>query len=153
MGKAGDLNGTFENGTLTLQGPSGDAGGYFQVDEAVKQMADVDIDMKGCALNLNKDVYVRDLTVSTTYGSSTGNGSGHLYIGGTYTPVTDYIYNYVMQNGSTLNLGAKTGAWNCGTLAFADNATITIDLGKREDTGDHGKIVSWTAAPETTALR
>ncbi len=65
-----------------------------------------------------------------------------------------YIANFELQDGTTLNLGEKTAAWpiegtgaHATPLAFADNATITIDVTGRNFT-EKEKVVSWTTAPE-----
>ena len=65
-----------------------------------------------------------------------------------------YIANFELQDGATLNLGEKTAAWpiegtgaHATSLAFADNATITIDVTGRNFM-EKEKVVSWTTAPE-----
>ena len=81
-------------------------------------------------------------------------GDDAVSIFGTFTPQDSYRARFELQNGATLDLREKTAVWpveGTGThttpLAFADNATITIDVTGRDFTTDE-KVVSWTAAPE-----
>ena len=81
-------------------------------------------------------------------------GDDAVSIFGTFTPQDSYRARFELQDGATLDLREKTAVWpveGTGThttpLAFADNATITIDVTGRDFTTDE-KVVSWTAAPE-----
>jgi hypothetical protein len=58
-----------------------------------------------------------------------------------------------MQNGSCLDLSAKTGSWNLAssatdnnTVSFADNAAIGLVLGDRTTRGSI-PVVTWATAP------
>ncbi len=109
--------------------------------------------LDGGMLALERDLLVRDLTVFTPAVDS-DPGSGRVRISDTFTPKGGYIANFELQDGATLNLGEKTAAWpiegtgaHATSLAFADNATITIDVTGRNFT-EKEKVVSWTTAPE-----
>ena len=84
-------------------------------------------------------------------------GSAALSVYGTFTPDSDYFYGPVMQNGSAIDLSAKTGAWSVTssltsgnkTTTFASGATVKLELGERSFAkGD--KVISWTTQPDAT---
>ena len=80
------------------------------------------------------------------------SGSGAVNIYGTFTPSAhNYLNNFVMQDGSTLNLAAWDGVYDIAasvatgqTLGFvADSgATVRVALGTRR-VSDREKIVAW----------
>ena len=86
-----------------------------------------------------------------------------LEVYGIYTPPQNSIgFNMMMMNGSTLNLSAASGVWDCTfastsaggesgvrKVAFADNATVTVNLAGRTGLDTiaeaRGYIVNWAA--------
>ena len=95
---------------------------------------------------------------NATYQYNYGKGSAALNVYGTFTPVSDYFYGPTMQDGSTIDLSAKTGVWSVtssltdggnATTTFAADATVTVILGERKcKVGD--KVISWTTQPNAT---
>ena len=119
----------------------------------------MDLDVSA-AIELDVDLTVRDYTSRYEYMYLAG--SKKLAVTGTFTPVSDYFYGCTMQNGSTIDLSAKTGAWSTttkeksntgakGTVDFEEGATITLNLGER--TFKEGeKIIDWPAAPNNVTF-
>ena len=116
------------------------------------------IDFVDCnaALNLSGALSVHDYRPSCT--ANSGKGSAALSVYGTFTPATEYFYGPVMQNGSAIDLSAKTGVWSVTssltdggnlTTTFAAGATVRLELGERSFAkGD--KVISWTTQPDAT---
>ncbi len=102
-----------------------------------------------CGLVLDRDFWVRNLTMR--YTGAEGGGACQLKIFGIYTPESDYINNFQLADGATLNLGEKTESWDITgkTLSFAEGATVTLDLGARKKrTGD--QLLTWTETERPT---
>jgi hypothetical protein len=116
----------------------------------------VDIDSFNAALNLGGTMSVRDY--GPQYVGNYGKGNVALDVYGTFTPASDYFYGPTMQDRSTIDLSAKTGAWSVTssltdggnkTTKFAAGATVTVILGERKcKVGD--KVISWTTPPDDT---
>lgn len=116
------------------------------------------IDFVDCnaALNLPGALSVHDYRPSCT--ANSGKGSAALNVYGTFTPATEYFYGPVMQNGSAIDLSAKTGVWSVTssltdggnrTTTFVAGATVKLELGERSFAkGD--KVISWTTQPDAT---
>ncbi|MBO4708789.1 MAG: hypothetical protein J5727_03300, partial [Kiritimatiellae bacterium] len=88
-----------------------------------------------------------------------GQGSAALNVLGTFTPDTDYYFAPTMQDGSAIDLSAKTGVWSAyssltyggnRTTKFASGATVAILLGSRTPAMDE-RIVSWQPAQRPAA--
>lgn len=137
------------NGTLVVVGkarfnPMGKVNGSF-----VRDMRTVDL-VIASPLSITTDILIHDLTESCTLNEGFNNAKVCIY--GTYTPISDYMYNFEMQSGSTLNLKEKTGEWSanptmtaCKTLAFAEGATVGVDLsGRSFRSGD--RVIAWDIA-------
>ena len=97
---------------------------------------------------------VGDFEVSTPHkNNGAGTAGVQFRIFGTYTPKSTYNNKMVMQDGSAINLAARTtlpfaitSDLSNQTLGFAENAKVQIDVGrKRLHGGD--LVLSW--APET----
>lgn len=97
----------------------------------------------------------RDYAANNPNNNSTGNAALNVY--GTFTPNSDYFYAPVMQDGSAIDLSAKTDAWSLTsslsygnkTTTFAAGAKVKIELGSRTlKVGD--KVIAWTTAPAST---
>ena len=106
-------------------------------------------------LNDTAPLSFRDYAANYLYNYSWGYAALNVY--GTFTPNSDYFYGPVMQDGSTIDLSGKTGAWNVtgslssgsATTTFASGATVTVELGDRAiRKGD--KVISWTTQPDAT---
>jgi len=116
----------------------------------------VDLDCFNAALNLSETMSVRDY--GPQYTGNYGKGNVALDVYGTFTPASNYFYGPTMQNGSAIDLSAKTDAWSVTssltdggnkTTKFAAGATVTVILGERKcKVGD--KVISWTTAPDST---
>lgn len=142
-----NVGGIFENGTVVTSG-----GGYFAPNAASgtsRDMRTVDFRFEG-PLAQTTSIDVRNLTM--VYDDTKKSGTGKVNIYGTFTPsAKNYIHNFVMQDGSTLNLAGRAGIYdvtssvvtgNSNVLGFADGATINIVPGDKRT----GKVVSWTEA-------
>ncbi|MCQ2395625.1 MAG: hypothetical protein MJ249_15195 [Kiritimatiellae bacterium] len=136
----------YQNGTVVVR-----SGGWFRSYSNVKNSPNqsdsrtCDFDLN-CVLNLDRDIWVRNLTMRTT--KTDVKGQKALTIFGTYTPVSDYVNNFILADGSTLYLGGKEGSWDitAKTLSFTSGATVTIDLGPRaKASGD--QLLIWTERP------
>lgn len=151
MFDTGTLCGVFTNGAVEVVSGGwlkfGGAESVIGTERGIRDMRTVDLTID-CALNLPCGIRVRDFTVTRENGDY-GEGSGRVYIYGTYTPKTSYVYNFQMMDGSVLNLTEKEGAWSATgtgtkgtTLLFEDDATFYIDIGERKlQTGDW--VVTW----------
>ena len=129
------------------------SGGYivFKKDGKSIDALGTDLDVNA-AIELDVDLTVRDYT--SRYEYKYLKGGKKLAVTGTFTPVSDYFYGCTMQNGSTIDLSGKTGAWSTttkeksdanakGTVEFEPGATVNVDLGNRQlKIGD--PIMSWT---------
>ena len=109
----------------------------------------------GVALNVKVPVSVRDYMA--LYPSGNGTGTAALKVYGTFKPSAhNYYYGPTMQDGSTIDLSARTSSlpsvsdsWDGDrTLKFASGATVTIDVGDRAATLARGtRLMSWSAIP------
>ncbi len=148
---------TCVNGTICVQGGSSSQFGQIYVDAADLDMRTVNFDMLKAEFNLSKSLSVKDYIARAPLGTGTADntGTGALNVYGTFKPFNTFFYGCTLQDGATLDLSAQTGAWNTTstgacptkTVTFAKGATITIDLGKRKDAGDKGRIVAWAEKP------
>ena len=91
--------------------------------------------------------------------SDFNSGGALMAVYGTFKPSAhDYFYGCTMQDGSTIDLSARTNALprasaftNFNTIQFADNATVKIKLGGRRFS-TKTPIISWADnAPENLA--
>ena len=127
--------------------------GLFEVSGSIKaKNADFSV---GCSLSLAGTMDVRDYIHTAASAANAGNGTLNVF--GVFKPVTDSFYGCVMQDGSTIDLSGREGAWSldsqsaggCRTVSFVQGGTVTIDLGSRQPTG---KILSWTQPPQGVAF-
>lgn len=116
------------------------------------------IDFVDCnaALNLSGALSVHDYKPCNT--ETAGGGSAALSVYGTFTPDSDYFYGPVMQDGSAIDLSAKTGVWSVTssltdggnrTTTFVAGATVKLELGERSFARGE-KVISWTTQPDAT---
>ena len=113
----------------------------------------VDLDPLNGALAVDGVLSVHDY--NAVYPGNYGKGSAALNVYGTFTPGSIYFFGPTMQDGSAIDLSAKTGEWSAKssltdggnpTTKFADGATVAILLGERTPAPGE-RIVTWEAAP------
>ena len=135
-----------KNGTLVLPG-----NGWLQTAGNGADASTVDFEVVS-ALQIDAPLTVRNYT--SRYTANNNAGTAALNVLGTFTPETAYFYGCTMQDGSTIDLSAKSGAWSTVSsftggkrvVDYAPNATVNIEVGARAlAIGD--KVVSWTAKP------
>ena len=137
------------------------SGGWLKVDKTSFRASTADFRIN-CAMNVQVPMDVRDYIAVYNYNANDGNGV--IKVHGTFVPseTHNYFHGCEMQNGSTIDFGARTNALNATssfgsgakTLSFASGATVTVDLSKRTDnlrqfakSADPFLIV-WTTAPD-----
>ena len=142
-------NTVVSNGTLDVTGA-----GTLDMDKTaiVATNASFRIDS---AMNVKVPVSVRDYIA--LFAGNNGTGTAALNVYGTFKPSAhNYFYGPTMQDGSTIDLSARTSpmppvsdAWDGDrTLKFASGATVTIDVGDRAATLALGtRLMSWSAIP------
>ena len=128
------------NGVFWLKGD-----GCWHVNAAV-QARGVNLRAES-ALWLGAKVDVDDYYAACTFDSNNGTAAMNVY--GRFTPATDYFYGCTLQDGATLDLNGRNGAWSttsaftsgANNVTFASGATITVDAHARPTW--IGKIVDW----------
>ena len=111
------------------------------------------------ALWLGAKVDVDDYYAACTFDSNNGTAAMNVY--GRFTPATDYFYGCTLQDGATLDLNGRNGAWSttsaftsgANRVTFASGAAITLDASMRPTF--KGKIVDWGTGntPSDVAFR
>lgn len=112
-------------------------GGWLETGNAGVIATDATIKCRA-AVRANGAVDVRDYVAYRT-SSKHNEGTAAFKVYGTFTPMSDIFYGCQMQNGSTVDLSARTTVWNTTTAAaseakgsttvtFADGATVTIEF-------------------------
>ena len=139
------------------------SGGWLKVNKTSCRATTADFRIN-CAMNVQVQMDVRDYIA--VYGSNANDGNGVIKVHGTFVPseTHNYFHGCEMQNGSTIDFGARTNALNATssftsgakTLSFASGATVTVDLSKRTDnlrqfakSADPFLIV-WTTPPDAS---
>ena len=142
-------NTTITNGTLNIT-----AGGWIifgGLDGAVVDASTASIEFhESPRWNVQKDLLVSNLVMRATDDGSTINGAAKVKIFGTFTPHTDYIHNYELQEGSTLDLSVRSTVYpmvnpkksNYKVTCAADATRVTVDLGNRSVRSGQ-QILSW----------
>lgn len=79
-------------------------------------------------------------------------GQATLSVRGTFTPVGNYFYGCTLQDGATIDLSGKAGAWDIvseetNTVKFAEDATIAIVVGPRSVEAGN-VLVTWPEGTE-----
>ena len=150
-----------ENGNMSIV-----SGGYLALDAGtVGGSSSLNLEMTGATFKTDGDFSVSNYVAR--YTDAYNHGSAAIKVYGTFTPAgvdengLEYFHGCEMQNGSTIDLSAKTATWDttatgwsgtgdadgARTVTFADNATVTLDLhGRTLAKGE--KVVSWIEAPE-----
>ena len=113
------------------------------------------VNMRGATLRAESALWISgQLDVDDYYAACTNNvnnGVTAMNVYGRFTPATDYFYGCTLQDGATIDLNGRTGAWSttsaftggANSVAFASGATITVDVSTRPTF--KGKIVDWGA--------
>ena len=155
---------TVENGTMVARNLTTDSnGGYVRLNSGTSGgSATFNLVMETAALQLDGTLSVSNYVARYTGGYNRGSAAIKVY--GTFTPDAvrtggDAFHGCEMQNGSFIDLSAKTDAWSSialgwtgrdpmegnRTTTFADGATVGILLGTRNVKSEE-KIVDWSAA-------
>ena len=110
---------------------------------------------RGTTLRAEGTLYIgAQLDIDNYYAACTNNvnnGTAAMNVYGRFTPATDYFYGCTLQDGATLDLNGRNGAWattsaftsGANHVTFASGATITVDVSTRPTF--KGKIVDWGA--------
>ena len=128
------------------------SGGYLDIAKTSVRAENVTLDLNA-ALNLNANATFG--TLISRYNYNAGGGGGTLYVKKRFKPVGNYIYNYQLLSGATLDLTDRADTYsfkspiNSRVLGFAANAAITVDISGRA-LEDGARIVSWETAPNAT---
>ena len=148
-------------GKIVLSGTASDASGYLQTTDTGFTVNATNIDFEvGCRLNpkTNDKLKVRNYKQTGSFGTGYGSAATDKWIEvyGTFIPQTQYFTGCVMQDGSSIDLSAKSAPWdilssltpNASTgatkkwVSFADGATVTLLLGSRQ-IDKTTRIVAW----------
>ena len=131
-------------------------GNFTTFTDKAADFSKVDLDPLNAAPFLLGPMSVHDF--NATYPYNYGRGTVALNVYGTFTPASEYFFGPTMQDGSTIDLSAKTGTWSStsllteggnATTKFAAGAKVKIELGARKlRKGD--KVISWTTQPDAT---
>ena len=152
-----------QNGTINVGGKNFSGAGssaYFKTIGAVDART-VTFDVYA-QFNLEYELSVSNYVSHSANDLENGHqGTAALNVYGTFTPVTDFFYGCTMQDGSTLDLSTRTGAWSTTSLSptgkreveFVKGATVNIDLGERLDMRNLRKIVAWSKKPEDVTFK
>ena len=110
---------------------------------------------RGTTLRAEGTLYIgAQLDIDNYYAAcsnNVNNGTAAMNVYGRFTPATDYFYGCTLQDGATLDLNGRNGAWSTTSaftsganhVTFASGATITVDVSTRPTF--KGKIVDWGA--------
>ena len=125
--------------------------GFFNdfADITGRSMVDIDI---GCAVNFGGPVHVRDFKAANRdehYGTGAMNG---IYVSGTYTPVGNYYFGCVLQNGATLDISGRELPFPLSSwLVFVQNGTDEQKLARKTVRFDSGATVTVKIDPSITS--
>ena len=139
------------------------SGGWLKVEKTSCRASTADFRIN-CAMNVQVQMDVRDYIA--VYGSNYNEGNGVIKVHGKFVPseTHNYFHGCEMQNGSTIDLGARTTALNATSafgsgvkaLGFAAGATVTVDISKRPDAlREFAKsaepfVIVWSEAQDAT---
>ncbi len=146
-------NTTIKNGYVNIT-----RGGYIDFngpEGGVVDASTADIEFKeGPRWKVVRDLKVRNLIMRATDLGNTIQGTNVVKILGRFTPYTDYIHNYQMQNGSTIDLSVRTTVYPTVNakiatyqVTFAPGAKVTIDLHGHEYGKTPEMVMSWPEKP------
>ena len=129
--------------------------GYVQTSDSGVLVNATNVDFSiGCKLNPKdaEHLDVHDYAATCTDADAAGEPAATrwLKVHGTFTPAAAPFLGCEMQDGSSIDLSAKSAAWSVkssrkslNVVSFADGAAVRILLGSRIVTKDEA-IVSWT---------
>ena len=139
------------------------SGGWLKVNKTSCRAATAGFRIN-CAMNVQVPMDVGDYYAVYNYNANDGNVAINVH--GKFVPseTHNYFRGCVMQNGSTIDLGARTTALNAkssftsgaNTLGFAAGATVNVDLSKRPDNlREFAKsaepfVILWDEAPDSS---
>lgn len=146
-------NTTIKNGYVNIT-----RGGYIDFngpEGCTVDASTADIEFKeGPRWKVVRDLKVRNLIMRANDLGNTIQGTNTVMILGRFTPYTDYIHNYQMQNGSTIDLSVRTTVYPTVNakiatyqVTFAPGAKVTIDLHGHEYGKTPEKVMSWPEKP------
>ena len=116
--------------------------GFFNdfTDITGQSMVDIDI---GCAVNFGVPVHVRDFRAANRdehYGTGAMNG---IYVSGTYTPVGNYYFGCVLQDGATLDISGRELPFPLtSSLVYVQTGTDEQKLARKTVRFDAGATVT-----------
>jgi len=123
--------------------------GELWLNKAALRAANATLDL-GTSLRLDADGTVDKLIVRTKGAKAAGGGK--LNVRGVFKPITGYVHNFNLLNGSTIDLSEVQGTYEGRSsrtrkaLQFASGATVTVDVhGRKIAKGDC--LISWTRKP------
>ena len=146
------------------------SGGWLETGNAGITAKDATIKC-AAAVRANGVVEVGDYTAYRST-SIHNEGTQAFKVYGMFTPTTDIFYGCQMQNGSTINLAGRSGAWHTTmpvadstegntknssrTVTFADDAEVTVNLYGRADLfaltrSANPFVVTWDEEPANLA--
>lgn len=132
---------TFSNGLVRVT-----SGGWFHARTNPKDMRTVDFSFN-CALKIEVDIDVHDLAMVYSY-EEYMDGTGRVRIHGTYTPYSDYIHNFVLEDGSAIDFSARSTTLDISdgrTLSFAEGARIVVKVPDSFRTTN--PLINWQGHP------
>ena len=150
---------TIKNGTMNLNGEGsiqfGGADGKTGRIDATSATLRVNCPI---AMDLDADVSVDVRDYHALYTGTVNSATNPLNVYGTFKPSEhNCFYGCTMQNGSTIDLSARTNALpivssfttGANTLTFADQVTVTVDLSGHSDfkTFMNGYLMTWSDIP------
>ena len=125
--------------------------GFFNdfTDITGQSMVDIDI---GCAVNFGVPVHVRDFRAANRdehYGTGAMNG---IYVSGTYTPVGNYYFGCVLQDGATLDISGRELPFPLtSSLVYVQTGTDEQKLARKTVRFDAGATVTVKVNPSITS--
>jgi len=148
------VNTEVKNGTVDIASGGSLRTGISGIAKANNNNVATNADFRiNAALLLYAPLSVRNY--EALFEGNNGTGTGALTCYGTFKPSAhNYFYGPTMQDGSTIDLSARTrplpsvsdSSDGDRALKFADGATVYIDLPAQKLPG--GKVISWEAKPD-----
>ena len=159
------INNTLTNGTIEVLGD----GGWFRSSSKSGLTAfggsdTLNLRIFGCPLRMQRGFVVHDYYAG--YVGTAASESEPLQVHGTFTPAAvdgigqEYFYGCEMQDGSCIDLSAKSNTWDTTstgftsgsrTVTFVEGATVAIDVhGRTLAKGE--QVVSWNSRPSNVTF-
>ena len=145
---------TITNGTFSVSG----SGTFISGGSGIEART---VDFKvNCPLFINQALSVRNYeSLWTTNNYDFASNTNRLSVYGTFTPTTTYFYGCTLMDGATIDLSGLSDTlsitsdsqYGLTTLAFADDATVYVDVGSRSLTSS-SCLLSWTEDTQPSNL-